>query len=97
MVNNILELRLPGPWTPVIRDKTPPVQTTLFQWQIQQEEQKVAGMSAELLAMQDADGDTYVSSGGPIIRPNAKTWSHTRVHQLMSFSSLRLLVQSPKV
>lgn len=49
---------LPGPLTPVGGGKRPPVQGTLFQWQIQREEQKVAGMSAEQLSMQDADGDT---------------------------------------
>lgn len=47
---------LPGPLTPVDGEKRPPV--TLFQWQIQREEQKVAGMSAEQLGTQDADGDT---------------------------------------
>ncbi|XP_056882482.1 NF-kappa-B inhibitor zeta [Takifugu flavidus] len=51
---------LPGPLTPVGGGKRPPVQLTLFQWQIQREEQKVAGMSAEQLSMQDADGDTVL-------------------------------------
>lgn len=67
MINNNREFQsggfsgprhLPGPLPPVDGEKGPPVQVTLFQWQIQREEQKVAGMSAEQLGMQDADGDT---------------------------------------
>lgn len=48
-------IRQPGP-------PTPPAPVTLFQWQLEQEEQRVAGMSAELLSAQDTDGDTYVGS-----------------------------------
>lgn len=33
---------------------------SLFQWQILQEQRRVAGMSEEQLGTQDADGDTYV-------------------------------------
>ncbi|KAM9334143.1 NF-kappa-B inhibitor zeta [Symphorus nematophorus] len=33
---------------------------TLFHWQIQQEAQKVGGVSPEMLNMQDADGDTFL-------------------------------------
>lgn len=51
-------IHLPGPLTPGGPDERPPAQPTLFQWQIQREEQKVAGMSAEQLGTQDADGDT---------------------------------------
>lgn len=40
---------------------TADVKITLFHWQIQQEAQRVGGVSLEMLNMQDADGDTYVS------------------------------------
>lgn len=40
---------------------TAKAKVTLFHWQIQQEAQRVGGVSPELLNMQDADGDTYVS------------------------------------
>ncbi|XP_061571745.1 NF-kappa-B inhibitor zeta [Cololabis saira] len=36
------------------------VTVTLFHWQIQQEAQKVQGLSAEQLNMQDSDGDTFL-------------------------------------
>ncbi|XP_059183930.1 NF-kappa-B inhibitor zeta-like [Centropristis striata] len=36
------------------------VKMTLFHWQIQREMQKIGGVSPEVLAMQDADGDTYL-------------------------------------
>ncbi|XP_042261048.1 NF-kappa-B inhibitor zeta [Thunnus maccoyii] len=36
------------------------VKMTLFQWQIQQEAQRVEGLSPELMNMQDADGDTFL-------------------------------------
>uniref|UniRef100_A0A665X492 Nuclear factor of kappa light polypeptide gene enhancer in B-cells inhibitor, zeta n=2 Tax=Echeneis naucrates TaxID=173247 RepID=A0A665X492_ECHNA len=36
------------------------VTMSLFHWQIQQEMQRMAGVSPELLNMQDGDGDTYV-------------------------------------
>lgn len=39
---------------------TTDVNVSLFHWQIQQEAQKVEGLSAEQLNMQDSDGDTYV-------------------------------------
>lgn len=38
--------------------RLPATPLTLFQWQIQQEERRVAGTAAELLGWQDADGDT---------------------------------------
>lgn len=72
MINNSWEFQsggfsspthLPGPLTPGDSQKRPLEQVTLFQWQIQREEQKVAGMSASQLGMQDADGDTWVSRG----------------------------------
>ncbi|XP_074521088.1 NF-kappa-B inhibitor zeta [Halichoeres trimaculatus] len=36
------------------------VRMSLFQWQIQQEAQRVGGLSPELLNMQDSDGDTFL-------------------------------------
>ncbi|XP_071320962.1 NF-kappa-B inhibitor zeta isoform X2 [Trachinotus anak] len=39
---------------------TAEVKMSLFQWQIQQEAQRVGGVSPELLNMQDADGDTFL-------------------------------------
>ncbi|XP_069020344.1 NF-kappa-B inhibitor zeta [Embiotoca jacksoni] len=45
-------------FSPVV--PTAGVRTTLFHWQIQQEFQKVGGLSLELLNMQDADGDTFL-------------------------------------
>ncbi|XP_044043940.1 NF-kappa-B inhibitor zeta [Siniperca chuatsi] len=39
---------------------TAEVKMTLFHWQIQQEAQKVGGVSPELLNMQDVDGDTFL-------------------------------------
>nr|XP_020476180.1 NF-kappa-B inhibitor zeta-like [Monopterus albus] len=44
-----------GPMAP-----TAEVKMTLFHWQIQQEAQRVEGVSPELLNMQDADGDTFL-------------------------------------
>lgn len=53
--NNTLELQSDLFPDPVRLPSTP---MTLFQWQIQQEEQRVAGTAAELLSRQDSDGDT---------------------------------------
>ncbi|XP_035533710.1 NF-kappa-B inhibitor zeta [Morone saxatilis] len=39
---------------------TAEVKMTLFHWQIQQEAQKLEGISPELLNMQDVDGDTFL-------------------------------------
>ncbi|KAM4538293.1 NF-kappa-B inhibitor zeta isoform 2-T2 [Fundulus diaphanus] len=45
------------------QDKEVPVsegKMTLFHWQIHQESKKVEGLSAELMCMQDSDGDTFL-------------------------------------
>ncbi|XP_070786656.1 NF-kappa-B inhibitor zeta [Enoplosus armatus] len=43
-----------------IHHPTAQVKMTLFHWQIQQEAQRVGGVSPEQLNMQDADGDTFL-------------------------------------
>ncbi|KAF3688461.1 NF-kappa-B inhibitor zeta I-kappa-B-zeta [Channa argus] len=39
---------------------TAEVKMTLFHWQVQQEAQRIQGVSLDLLNMQDADGDTFL-------------------------------------
>lgn len=61
--NNNSSLELFPDWTTLVStaascETAPPAPMSLFQWQIQQEELRVAGASAELLSEQDADGDT---------------------------------------
>lgn len=61
--NNNSSLELFPDWTTLVStaascETAPPAPTSLFQWQIQQEERRVAGAPAELLSEQDADGDT---------------------------------------
>ncbi|KAL4636297.1 NF-kappa-B inhibitor zeta [Arapaima gigas] len=52
---------LPDPFAPLL---SPPAQAaggmSFFQWQIQQEEEKLRGLSPEQLTMQDGDGDTFL-------------------------------------
>ncbi len=62
---------------------TAEVKITLFHWQIQQETQRVGGLSPEMLNMQDADGDTYVSMKEV---SDSKTRGLVNLQKTMSFS-----------
>lgn len=66
--------------------------TSFFQWQIRQEEEKLAGLTPEMLTSQDNDGDTSVCV--VFINP-LYTFAFCRSKQLCILDSVNFLTQWP--